>query len=190
MSGPAIRFCRLCGARTQLRVPSMEDRERAVCPTCGYVDYVNPINVVGTLPIWDEDGPGEQILLCRRNIEPRYGYWTLPAGFLELGETMASGAERETREEAGARVELGGLFSMIDVPQAGQVHLFYRARLIDLDLDPGPETIENKLFRADQIPWEDLAFRTVSMTLRWWQADHATAREGAADRRRAHTGVV
>ncbi|MDO5627329.1 MAG: NUDIX hydrolase [Mobilicoccus sp.] len=176
--GPDIRYCRLCGTATQQRIPEMEDRPRAVCPGCGYVDYVNPVNVVGTIPVWDEGGPEEQILLCRRNIEPRHGYWTLPAGFLELGETIAEGAARETAEEAGARVELQGLFSALDVVRAGQVHLFYRARLLDLDLSPGPETIENALFAPADIPWDELAFRTVRRTLELWVADRASGSYG------------
>lgn len=150
----------------------MEDRERAVCTGCGYVDYVNPINVVGTVPVWHGESDGPRILLCLRNIEPQYGFWTLPAGFLEYGETTAAGAVRETREETGARVELAGLFSVLDVVGAGQVHLYYRARLLDLDLAPGPETIRNRLVRVDEIPWDGLAFRTVHRTLRAWVDDH------------------
>ncbi len=172
MAAPHIRFCRLCGTPTEQRIPPMEDRLRAVCPSCGYVDYVNPVNIVGTVPVWWEDPQRPLILLCLRNIEPRRGYWTLPAGFLETGETTADGAARETREEAGARVELEGLFSVFDVVRAGQVHLFYRARLLDLDLAHGPETIENRLVTIGEIPWEDIAFRTVRQTLEAWVADH------------------
>ncbi|GAB48999.1 NUDIX hydrolase [Mobilicoccus pelagius] len=167
-----IRFCRRCGTPTEQHIPDMEDRLRPCCPNCGYIDYVNPINVVGTIPVWDEGGPDERILLCRRNIEPRKGYWTLPAGFLELGETLGEGAARETREEAGARVELLGLFSAIDVVHVGQVHVLFRARLLDLDLEAGPETIENGLFTIDEIPWDELAFRTVRRGLELWVEDH------------------
>lgn len=171
MAAPDIRFCRLCGTSTEQRIPPMEDRLRAVCPACGYVDYVNPVNVVGTVPVWWEDPERPRILLCLRNIEPRKGYWTLPAGFHETGETTAEGAARETWEEAGARVEMEGLFSVLDVIRAGQVHLFYRARLLDLDLTPGPETIENRLVTIEEIPWEEIAFRTVRQTLEHWVAD-------------------
>lgn len=185
---PNIRFCRLCGTAMESRVPSMEDRERPVCPSCGYVDYVNPINVVGTIPVWDEGGPDERILLCLRNIEPRRGYWTLPAGFLEYGETTAAGAARETLEEAGARVEVGEVFSLFDVVHAGQLHIFYRARLLDLELAPGPETIENRLVRVSEIPWDDLAFLTVRRTLERWAADREqgrfTVHTGAIERRK------
>ncbi len=116
--------------------------------------------VVGTLPVWDE-----LVLLCRRAIEPRYGYWTLPAGFLENDETTAEGATRETTEEAGAKIELGPLFSIYDVTHVHQVHLFYRARLIDLEFSPGIESLEVRLFSETDIPWREIAFRTVSQTL-------------------------
>lgn len=175
---PDIRYCRLCGTPVERRVPEMEDRDRAVCPSCGYIDYVNPINVVGTIPVWDEGGPDERILLCRRNIEPRKGYWTVPAGFLELGESIGDGAARETLEEAGARVELQGLFAAIDIVRVGQVHIFFRARLLDLDLSPGPETVENLLVGIDDIPWDELAFRTVRRALELWVADRREGRYG------------
>lgn len=151
-----------------------------MCPQCGYVDYVNPVNVVGTVPVWGGHGgtdwAGDQILLCRRAIEPRKGLWTLPAGFLEYGETLAEGAERETHEEAGARVELGPLYTVLDVTHVGQVHVYFLARLVDLDLQPGPETIENRLVAPAEIPWEELAFRTVRRTLRHYVQDCATGR--------------
>ena len=164
-----IKHCRICGSEVNWRVPPTDNRERAVCPACGEIHYENPLNVVGTLPVW-----GEQVLLCRRNIEPRYGLWTLPAGFLELGESVAAGALRETVEEAGARVELGTLFTMLDVVRVGQVHLFYLARMLDDSLAPGPETIEARLFREDQVPWDQLAFRTVRLTLEYFFAVRAS----------------
>lgn len=147
----------------------MEDRERPVCTACGYVDYVNPINVVGTVPTWDD---GRQVLLCLRNIEPRRGYWTLPAGFLEYGETLVDGAARETREESGASIDIDGIYTVFDVVHAGQVHVFYRARLRSLDMHPGLETIEQRLFGLDEIPWDDLAFPTVRTTLEHYVVDH------------------
>lgn len=162
----------------------MEDRERAVCPSCGYVDYINPANVVGTVPVWD-DGSGEpRILLCRRAIEPRHGYWTLPAGFQEVGETTAEGAARETMEEAGARVEVGELFALVDVVRVAQVHLFYRARLLDLELAPGPETTENRLVTIAEIPWDELAFHSVRFALEAWVADFRRGSSGV------HTGSI
>ena len=156
-----IKHCRRCGAAVDYRVPADDNRERAVCPACAEVHYENPLNVVGTLPVW-----GEQVLLCRRAIEPRRGLWTLPAGFMELGETVADGALRETVEEAGARVELQDLFTLLNVVRVGQVHLFYRARMLDASLDPGPETLEARLFHEHEVPWDEIAFRTVRTTLR------------------------
>jgi ADP-ribose pyrophosphatase YjhB (NUDIX family) len=161
-----IKHCRVCGTEVSYRVPVDDNRERAVCTACNEVHYENPINVVGTVPVG-----GEQVLLCRRNIEPRHGFWTLPAGFLELGESTAAGAERETVEEAGANIELQDLFTVLNVVRAGQLHLFYRARLLDTSLAPGPETIEARLFREDEVPWDELAFRTVRLTLEHYFAD-------------------
>lgn len=162
-----IKHCRNCGAAVVYRIPDDGDtRERAVCPDCGTIHYENPLNVVGTLPVF-----GDKVLLCMRNIEPRRNKWTLPAGFLELGETAAQGAMRETDEEAGARIELEGLYTVISVPRVGQVHFFYRARLLSTELAPGPETVEARLFAEAEIPWEEIAFRTVSETLRLYFAD-------------------
>ncbi len=161
-----IQHCRVCGGPTTYRTPPNDNLERAICTLCGEVHYENPLNVVGTLPVW-----GDQVLLCRRNIEPRYGLWTLPAGFMEHGETTAEGALRETVEEAGAKVELLGLYTVLDVVRAGQVHLFYRARMLDTSLAPGPETIEARLFREDEVPWDQIAFRTVRETLVHYFAD-------------------
>ena len=161
-----IQHCRVCGAPTAYRVPAGDNRERAVCSACGDVHYENPLNVVGTVPVW-----GDQVLLCRRAIEPRRGFWTLPAGFMELAESTADGALRETVEEAGARVEMQGLFSVLNVVRVGQVHLFYRARMLDTSLDPGPESLEARLFREDEVPWDELAFRTVRQTLEWFFED-------------------
>jgi ADP-ribose pyrophosphatase YjhB (NUDIX family) len=156
----SIKHCKACGSVTQYAVPADDNRERATCTACGTVHYENPLNVVGTLPVWND-----RVLLCRRNIEPRHGFWTLPAGFMELGETTAEGAIRETEEEAGARIDLEGLYTVLNVVRVGQVHLFYRATLRDTDFAPGPETIEARLFRESEIPWEELAFRTVKETL-------------------------
>jgi ADP-ribose pyrophosphatase YjhB (NUDIX family) len=161
-----IRFCRACGGAVAYHVPADDNRERAVCSGCGAIHYENPLNVVGTVPTW-----GEQVLLCRRAIEPRRGLWTLPAGFLELGETSGQGALRETMEEAGAQVQLGPLFTVLDVVRVGQIHLFYRATMTSPDLDPGPESLEARLFDEADVPWDELAFRTVRETLRLFFAD-------------------
>ncbi len=162
----SIRHCKSCGGKVRYEVPPDDNRERAVCGVCKTVHYENPLNVVGTLPIW-----GEQVLLCRRNIEPRFDFWTLPAGFMELGETTAEGALRETIEEAGARVEMQSLYSLLNVTRVSQVHFYYRARLLDVDFAPGPETIEARLFHEHEIPWDRLAFRTVRATLEYFFAD-------------------
>lgn len=155
-----IAHCRACGHAVAYQTPPDDNRERAVCAACGTVHYQNPLNVVGTVPVW-----GEQVLLCKRAIEPRYGLWTLPAGFMELGETTAEGAERETIEEAGAQIRLEGLFTVLNVVRVGQVHLFYRATMTSPTLAPGSETLEARLFREDEVPWDALAFRTVRETL-------------------------
>lgn len=163
-----MKFCSNCGAAVVRRVPPGDTLPRWVCDECGVVHYRNPLLVVGSLP--ERDG---RILLCRRAIEPRYGYWTLPAGFMENDETAGQGALRETMEEAGARIELGEPFSLISVPHVNQVHLFYRARLLDTDFKPGEETMEVAMYEEARIPWKDIAFRTVGRTLKLWFADRA-----------------
>lgn len=167
-----IKHCRNCGTAVTYRIPDDGDnRERAVCPACSTIHYENPLNVVGTVPHW-----GDKVLLCKRNIEPRKGKWTLPAGFLELNETASQGAARETDEEAGAQIELEGLYTIISVPRVGQVHLFYRARLLSDQFDPGTETMEARLYAEDEIPWDEIAFRTVKETLERYFADRRAGR--------------
>jgi ADP-ribose pyrophosphatase YjhB (NUDIX family) len=161
-----MRFCSACGQTVEQSVPPGDNRPRYCCAGCGTIHYQNPKMVLGTVPVW-----GDQILLCRRAIEPRYGYWTLPAGFMENGESTSEGALRETIEEAGAQIEMGDLFSIIDVPQIEQVHLFFMARVLDSRFDPGPESLEARLFTEAEIPWDQLAFRTVTQTLRWYFED-------------------
>ncbi len=161
MQRSPIKHCRDCGSAVSYRLPDDGDtKHRAICTACDTIHYENPLNVVGTVPYF-----GDRVLLCLRNIEPRRGKWTLPAGFMELGETTAQGAARETDEEAGAHFEIEGLFSVLSVPRVGQVHMFYRARLLNERFDPGPETIEARLFAENEIPWDDIAFRTVRETL-------------------------
>ena len=172
-----IQHCRECGASVVYRVPDDGDtRQRAVCPSCHTVHYENPLNVVGTVPFWGEHG--EQVLLCKRNIEPRKGYWTLPAGFMELGESTAQGAARETDEEAGAHIEMLGLFTVLNVVRVGQLHLYYRARLLSDAFNPGHETMEAKLFHEADIPWTELAFTTVRETLKRYFEDRSTGNFG------------
>jgi ADP-ribose pyrophosphatase YjhB (NUDIX family) len=167
MHRPPINYCKQCGAAVVYRIPDDGDtKTRAVCPACATIHYENPLNVVGTVPYW-----GERVLLCKRNIEPRFGLWTLPAGFMELNETTTEGAARETVEEAGAQFEMQGLFSLVNVARVGQVHLFYRAKLTSDQFDPGIETIEARLFLESEIPWGEIAFRTTHVTLERFFAD-------------------
>lgn len=145
-------------------IPDGDNRERLVCPDCGYVAYENPKIVVGAVCAWRG-----RILLCRRAIAPRIGFWTMPAGYLELGETAADGAKREVWEEAGARVEIDDLLGLYDIPRIGQVYVIYRARLSVPDLAPGPESQEAALFDWPSIPWDHLAFPSVGWALRQYR---------------------
>ncbi len=175
---PPIKHCKACGTAVVYRLPDDGDtKPRAVCTACALVHYENPLNVVGTIPIWHStDGP--QVLLCLRNIEPRKGFWTLPAGFMELYETAAQGAARETDEEAGAKIEIQDLYTLINVQRVGQVHFFYRAKLLSDVFDPGHETIEARLFHEAHIPWDNIAFRTVRDTLERYFLDAKTGQFG------------
>ncbi len=170
-SNLAPRFCMQCGsAKVELRIPHGDDRERHICADCGYIHYLNPKIVVGMLPVWED-----KILLCKRAIEPRYGYWTLPAGFMEEGETVEQGAARETLEEANARVVIEPScvvpYVILSLPQIAQVYMLFLATLSDLDFSSGPESLEVKLFREEEIPWEQLAFRTIDEALKHFFAD-------------------
>jgi len=144
-------------------VPEGDNRERDICTHCGFIHYENPRMIVGTLATWEG-----RILICRRAIEPRSGYWTLPAGFLEQGETARAGAERETLEEAGARVRTSTLLALYDLPHIAQIHLFYLAELLDPDLAPGLESSEARLVEPAEIPWRELAFPTIDWALTDW----------------------
>jgi len=157
-----VKFCSHCGSSAlELRVPDGDTLQRYVCTACGTIHYQNPKVVVGCLPVWNE-----KVLLCKRAIQPRQGLWTLPAGFLENGETIVAGAERETTEEARARVEVGPLYTMISLPHINQIYVMFLARLLDLGFSPGPESLEVRLFDEAEIPWTELAFRTITRTLR------------------------
>ncbi len=161
-----MKFCANCGSPVARRVPPGDSLPRWVCDACGEIHYENPKLVVGTVP-----EHGGRLLLCRRAIEPRYGYWTLPAGFMENDESTGQAALRETLEEAGTAVQLGAPFTLLSIPRVNQVHLFYLARLEVLDFKPGEETLEVALFDEAGIPWREIAFRTVATTLRHWFAD-------------------
>ena len=161
-----MQFCSHCGHRVELRIPVGDDRERHVCVQCETIHYQNPRVIVGCLPV-----AGERILLCKRAIEPRHGFWTLPAGFLENGETTLAGAQRETWEEAHARVDNIALYRIFDLPHINQIYMFYRGDLIDNQFGPGIESLEVELFHPDDIPWQQLAFPVVVETLREYLAD-------------------
>jgi len=157
-----MNYCSHCGSdRLALRIPEGDTLPRFVCAACGTIHYQNPKVVVGCLPVWEG-----QVLLCKRAIEPRHGLWTLPAGFLENGESLPEGAMRETLEEANARVTLDHLYTVISLPYINQIYVMFRARLDDLGFGPGTESLEVRLYDEADVPWEQLAFRTITRTLR------------------------
>jgi ADP-ribose pyrophosphatase YjhB (NUDIX family) len=180
-----MKFCSSCASPIVIQIPADDTRERHVCPACGAIHYQNPKMVVGSIPIWQADD-GVKILLCKRAIEPRYGYWTLPAGFMENSETTSQGAQRETQEEAGANVLLHELFSILNVPHVNQVHLFYRATLLDINYQAGTESLEVQLFAEHEIPWNEIAFPTVSHTLKFFFEDLAKIKKGGTFELHAH----
>lgn len=163
-----MKYCSHCATELEFRIPDGDNRERHICPACRTIFYQNPRIVAGTLPVFEG-----QVLLCRRAIEPRKGFWTLPAGFMENGESTEQAALRETWEEAMARVTLKSLFSMITVPRIDQVHIFFLAEMDKAEFAAGEESLEVALFREEDIPWRELAFPTVSQTLRRYFADRS-----------------
>ena len=166
-----MKYCSACGATVAFKIPVGDTHPRHVCDACGVIHYINPKIVVGALAEWEG-----KILMCRRAIEPRLGYWTLPAGFMENGETTLEGAARETWEEAGARIEVGGLYTLFNLPHIDQVYFMFRARLLDLDFQPGIESLEARLFTEAEIPWDEIAFRTVRQTLELYFQDRRAER--------------
>lgn len=160
-----MKFCSNCGEPVSQKIPAGDTRDRWVCDACTIVHYQNPKIVVGCVP--ERDG---KILLCKRAIEPRHGFWTVPAGFMELGETTAQGAARETLEEACAEVRIGHLFASVDVVEAGQVHLFFTAALMS-DFAAGDESLEVQMFAKDEIPWQEIAFRSGTFALKKYLED-------------------
>lgn len=175
-----MKFCSECAHPVALQIPADDNRPRYVCNHCQIIHYQNPKIVVGSIPVWEQENESN-ILLCRRAIEPRYGYWTLPAGFMENGETTTDAAIRETEEEAGARIKLVGLFSLINVPHVHQVHFFYRSDLLDLNYAAGIESLEVALFKEKEIPWSQIAFTTVKHTLRSYFTDLHNLKKGIGD---------
>jgi ADP-ribose pyrophosphatase YjhB (NUDIX family) len=174
-----MNYCSQCGAKVALKVPAGDTLPRFVCDTCLVIHYQNPRIVAGCIPEWED-----RILLCRRAIEPQYGLWTLPAGFMENGETIEQAALRETREEAEADVELNSLYTVFSIPHISQVYIIFRGSLRSSDFKAGHESLEVQLFRPDEIPWETLAFRVISATLQHYVDDRQN------DGFRLHTGLI
>ncbi|MCR9104580.1 MAG: NUDIX hydrolase [Gammaproteobacteria bacterium] len=161
-----MKFCTSCGDRVVLTIPQGDDRERHVCTRCEVIHYVNPRVIVGCLPVYQG-----KVLLCKRAIEPRKNYWTLPAGFMENGETTQQGAARETWEEARARVSNLDLYRIFDVPHISQVYMFYRCDIDDGAFGVGPESTETDLYTEQDIPWSEIAFPVVHETLKAYFRD-------------------
>jgi len=167
-----MNFCNQCGAKVELRIPPGDLLPRHVCDACGTIHYQNPRLIVGCVPEYEG-----RILLCRRAIEPRHGFWTVPAGFMENGETLQQAAARESKEEALADVEIGSLLTVVHVLHAQQVHVFFRATLRTPEYGAGTESLEAELFRAEDIPWSEIAFPSTDYTLRRYLEDRAAGQE-------------
>lgn len=167
-----MKFCPDCGQPVEQSIPQGDNRLRAVCTVCGHIHYVNPRLVVGCIPQWQG-----RILLCRRAIEPRRGYWTTPAGFMEIGESLQQAAARESLEEAEARVRIGSMVAVSHVLHAAQVHVTFRADLLDEHFGPGIESLEVGLYEEAQIPWDDIAFASIRFALQCYFDDRRHGRE-------------
>jgi ADP-ribose pyrophosphatase YjhB (NUDIX family) len=174
-----MRYCNQCGAEVIRKVPEGDDRQRHVCISCGEIHYQNPKIVAGCIA--EHEG---KVLLCKRAIKPRHGYWTLPGGFMELEETSLEAALRETLEEANARVTVLELYTVFNLPYVNQVYMMYRSQLQDLDFSAGKESLEVKLFAENEIPWGDIAFATIKYTLKFFFQDQRNKQF------RLHTGDI
>ena len=159
-------YCNQCGSKLAYRIPADDDRARFICDACQTIHYQNPNIVTGSIPVY-----GDKILLCKRAIEPRYGLWTLPAGFMENAETLEQAAMRESMEEARANVRLEQLYTVFSLPHVNQVYMMFRATLLDEHFGAGPESLEVQLFEEAQIPWQQLAFKTIYYTLKYFFED-------------------
>lgn len=174
-----MKYCSQCGAPVSQKVPEGDNLQRHVCTACGVIHYQNPNIVAGCIPEW-----GDRILMCRRAIEPRYGLWTLPAGFMENDETTIEAAARETREEAQAQVQVGSLYTVFNLPHINQVYMLFRGRLLSTDFGPGDESLDVRLMTEADIPWEELAFPVIVETLRLYFEDRRSGHFGM------HTGDI
>ena len=161
-----MKFCSNCSQPVVHKIPPGDNRIRAVCEYCNTIHYVNPNVVAGCIPVWED-----KVLLCKRAIEPRHGYWTLPAGFMENQETLEEAAARECLEEANARVKIQDVFTIYSLPHANQIYMLYQAKLLDLNFSAGEESLEVGLYKEEDIPWGNLAFRTIEYTLKNFFAD-------------------
>jgi ADP-ribose pyrophosphatase YjhB (NUDIX family) len=167
-----MKFCSNCGTSDiEFKTPPGDNRARHVCPECDTIFYDNPRIVAGTIPVWED-----RVLMCRRAIEPRRGFWTLPAGFMENAESSFDAAARETLEEANARVDSLELYSVFNLPHVNQVYMMFRARLLDLDFSAGEESLEVALLSESEVPWPELAFPTIQHTLEHFFRDRKAGR--------------
>ncbi len=166
-----LNFCSKCGVSLNFRMPPGDDRPRYICDNCQTIHYQNPKMVVGAIPVWEN-----KVLLCRRAIEPQYGKWTLPAGYLENGETVAEGAIRETREEAGAAIDIVQPFTLFSLTFVSHIYLMFYAHLIDPNFSPGEESLSVRLFTEAEVPWEEIAFAVIEETLKHFYADRNKGR--------------
>ncbi|MCB1305795.1 MAG: NUDIX hydrolase [Leptospiraceae bacterium] len=155
-----MKYCSYCGSKLDFRVPEGDNLPRHICNECGTIHYMNPRLIVGCVPVWED-----RVLLCKRAIEPRHGFWTIPAGFMENGELVEEGAMRETREEANAEVDIQSVHTVYSIPHINQVYMFFLAKLKNLDFSPGVESLETRLFSEEEIPWDELAFSSVKFCL-------------------------
>lgn len=163
-----MNYCSNCGSKVSREIPEGDNRHRFVCANCDEIHYHNPNIVVGCVTSWEG-----RVLLCRRAIEPRVGFWTMPSGYLEIGESTEQGAARESAEEAGIDVQIGNLLSLVSIPQIGQIHMIYLGQLNTPEFLAGEESLEVKFFSENEIPWDDLAFPTVRLALEHFFADRS-----------------
>jgi len=163
-----MKYCPQCGEETQRSIPEGDNRQRDVCASCDSIHYQNPRIIAGCIPVWQD-----KVLLCKRAISPRKGYWTLPAGFMELEETVEQAAIRETLEEAGAVVEAEELYALFNIPQIGQVYMIYRTAMLKPEFASGIESLDTRLFSEAEIPWDEMAFPAMRLSLEYFFKDRA-----------------